>query len=461
MLVLQEPRPKEPETAMLAGMAAPAPLIVVTDTSMAGKAIQQPARWSYDFDPASGQSRASFPGLVAGVLSVSGFGAMGDGVNDDSAAVGAAIKAADGGALWFPAGRYRLASLVTATVNKSIAIRGAGVGVTILDAANAGGIALTMTAYGSVTISDMTIRNTVGTGGTGLSVSSTLANNGPLTMNNVAIGEQSSTGFTRNLDMRNIGNSTVAGCWFNFPTADMTSVHLAMEGNAAFPIINNKVSNCFFNKGGIGVLIGDGTDSHAQGINIVNSIFVGTNTCVKWRQGSGYLADALQVCNCQLNYGTVAGLDVEGVLHSQLVGNYIFGAGPNQVLIANPRDSVVTGNLFFANGQANILGVNMTGTSANGGVAVTGNSFFGFNAAGAVPVTIGAGVTSTTVDANAFQLCSVFVTDNGSGNMISYTQPASNAWVTGGKPRYPGLQTSAAGLITGDVWRNGTVLNIV
>jgi hypothetical protein len=106
-LVLQLPRPGEPESAMLAGMAAPAPRQdalrkplapsygfpwldeggtdapgqglpsapgqelpedaaggVIVDTSIGPASLQQPAHWSYDFDPATGNAVASYPGEV-------------------------------------------------------------------------------------------------------------------------------------------------------------------------------------------------------------------------------------------------------------------------------------------------------------------------------------------------------------------------------------------------------------
>jgi hypothetical protein len=75
ILVLQLPPIPPPESAMLPGMAAPASHSVphgvaallapnIPDTSIGPVALQEPPAWSYDFDPANGIARASFPGEV-------------------------------------------------------------------------------------------------------------------------------------------------------------------------------------------------------------------------------------------------------------------------------------------------------------------------------------------------------------------------------------------------------------
>src|SRR5215470_5113839 len=70
------PRPGEPESSLVPGMAAiafaeaPEALIGVApmampDTSVPGPvALQQPGTWVYDFNPATGSSRATFTGEV-------------------------------------------------------------------------------------------------------------------------------------------------------------------------------------------------------------------------------------------------------------------------------------------------------------------------------------------------------------------------------------------------------------
>jgi hypothetical protein len=90
-LILHLPRPGEPESALIPGMSAPAepeprPLLrryqaylrqqeaelaaqtfalAMPDTSLnVNVALQEPAHWSYDFDPTALTSRASYPGII-------------------------------------------------------------------------------------------------------------------------------------------------------------------------------------------------------------------------------------------------------------------------------------------------------------------------------------------------------------------------------------------------------------
>jgi hypothetical protein len=83
-LTLQNPPVPNPELNMVPGMAAPMPpatgaastlgavvtlgAVNIPDTSIAPVALQEPLTWTYDFDPATGIARASFPGevIVAG-----------------------------------------------------------------------------------------------------------------------------------------------------------------------------------------------------------------------------------------------------------------------------------------------------------------------------------------------------------------------------------------------------------
>jgi hypothetical protein len=60
-LRLHLPRPREPESVMVAGMGVAS--AAMPDTSIGPVPEQQPARWQYDFDPVTGQSRASYGGI--------------------------------------------------------------------------------------------------------------------------------------------------------------------------------------------------------------------------------------------------------------------------------------------------------------------------------------------------------------------------------------------------------------
>lgn len=95
-------------------------------------------------------------------VSVKNYGATGDGVTNDSAAVLAAITAAPAGSkLYFPAGTYLLSTWAVYTLAKSLWICGDGAGVTILKstgpAANVLGTDFLSITAGGFRCSDLTI----------------------------------------------------------------------------------------------------------------------------------------------------------------------------------------------------------------------------------------------------------------------------------------------------------------
>lgn len=102
------PRPGEPESALIPGMAAPAPprakispvkrfglfghvqLGSMPDTSGPGPvALETPLLWGYDFDPATGNARAAF----AGIVTINGTPVVAGGVSSFNTRTGAVTLA--------------------------------------------------------------------------------------------------------------------------------------------------------------------------------------------------------------------------------------------------------------------------------------------------------------------------------------------------------------------------------
>ena len=67
---------------------------------------------------------------VPQVANVKDFGAVGDGVADDTKALQTAIEQTKGGAIYVPAGRYKITDFVTIT-KSNVVLRGAGSGQTV------------------------------------------------------------------------------------------------------------------------------------------------------------------------------------------------------------------------------------------------------------------------------------------------------------------------------------------
>ncbi len=93
------------------------------------------------FDPAGPVTDYSFAGYhfgeqplpeVPATANVRDFGAIGDGVADDTAAFRAALAATSAGAIEIPAGRFRLSDVLRLE-RSGVVLRGAGIGQTVID----------------------------------------------------------------------------------------------------------------------------------------------------------------------------------------------------------------------------------------------------------------------------------------------------------------------------------------
>lgn len=95
--------------------------------------IEQPATWTYAID-ATGNSVASYPGQIAS--GVKGFGATGNGVTDDTAAIQRAVN--QGGVIRFPAGRYLISAPIVSPTSGPMTVIGDGANASVIVQATAG-----------------------------------------------------------------------------------------------------------------------------------------------------------------------------------------------------------------------------------------------------------------------------------------------------------------------------------
>ena len=96
----------------------------------------------------------SYDSKLKDVVSVKDFGAVGDGAADDTAAIQAAINAADGRTVLLPAGTYKITSTLTftptaATFEKPIRLVGEGMFSSVIDTRVAGGAAIAIESSGT------------------------------------------------------------------------------------------------------------------------------------------------------------------------------------------------------------------------------------------------------------------------------------------------------------------------
>lgn len=173
------PPVRAPESAMVPGMAAPQPpgtppsvnLRSMADTSLSlGVAVQEPVRWTYDFD-AAGNARATFPGQA---ILVSGLGAL-------------TIGQAPQNTLTFrPGASAGVAASIATSGNGGLQLATAAVGIgappqnaliVTPGAAGANPVTIAGTGAGGITLA----ANVAVTGGGGLTVNAAMTVGGSLT----------------------------------------------------------------------------------------------------------------------------------------------------------------------------------------------------------------------------------------------------------------------------------------
>ena len=143
-----------------------------TGTIFTAKTTLGPARRRY-LDGTTGVTTENV--FYQDVFNVKDYGAYGNGSNDDSAsilaAVNAALAATNGGAVYFPAGKYRVVTRITvSSVSKSLYVYGDEEASSILVENTSGFLSFTSTADAAVTlgISSLRIIANLGNCGTGI-----------------------------------------------------------------------------------------------------------------------------------------------------------------------------------------------------------------------------------------------------------------------------------------------------
>jgi hypothetical protein len=278
------------------------------------------------------------------------------------------------------------------------------------------------------------------------------------------------------------------------------------------------VIDCMMQGGSTGIDI----MGFVQGVLVSNCTIIGDYDGVRWFDDGSHLPEELAVVNCSLNAGhrgvhtsyvnsisvsnsTIlhfstssagfAGVEINNGFLNSLVGNNVVGqqSGPETGYIfsnCGNAANVVVGNTSTVTGACvhlvgNTSGSTVVGNSASGAGAVVvqdtgGNTLYGNTGNGIASVTgfhqpIGFwsadgtprwfvgndGATEAPGDVgNDFEIIPAH--NDGSLNATAVLRiNRASGKMTLAKLNLSGLPTSSAGLVVGDVWRNGTVLNIL
>lgn len=269
-------------------------------------------------------------------VSVKDFGAVGDGVTDDTAAIQAAIDAAENSELYFPAGDYKLTSSIA--IPGRITVRGAGVRQTLITCYACSGFTVPAgTSF--VTMSDFTISQdvrytTAPNAFTGISINGTpIAQCYWHTYRNVFVD-----GFQDAFFAGSVGSTVFDNC-----TTAYSQHGLTFTGQC----INNTVIASRFGEqdsgantpsaGSFGIKAGDDTGS-VEGLKITNCLIFGVSRGV-WINGCIDVFASNNILDMLKEFGFLMQSSPSYPCINNLIdGNYIafnFPGGDTGVYLAN------------------------------------------------------------------------------------------------------------------------------
>jgi hypothetical protein len=372
---------------------------------------------------------AAYVAAKGAIVSVKNYGAVGDGVTDDTAAVTAAFNAVRtvGGSLYFPAGKYALAANIPVTLgaNATLAVFGAGADITQLVWAAGGGLTINLPGEANaVHVRDMTFVTGANGTGNGLALNLTIGSvpwpNSPQSdVSNVTFrGTDWYAGQTHYWGSCVAIDRLTQVSFFNVlmtghteaGTYTTTGFGLALTATSAVPGVVYNLDSCTFNNMGVGISYGN----WIQGVAAVNCNFTGCAIGINAPAGTGEAQ--LSIANSQFNCSTAINLQI--ALFAVQIASSLFIVPPAGAAIQTVGEAQLTiiGNSFGSSTASNVTGTGIVVSSGSQlGGTIVGNSFYDLPQSG---VSLGAGSGGILVGSNTFVNCPTPISDAGTGNVI-------------------------------------------
>jgi hypothetical protein len=362
----------------------------------------------YSYSTADADVFVRFTAQQPNVFNVRDYGAVGNGIADDTAAIAAAFAAAAdttatatvdrGACVYFPEGNYLISGLITitlgtSTLTQSLTIRGDGIGISIISqsAANTGvfNVAL-QDRTGFLKLVDLQIYNRSSSSLSSASAVYVVCNEEApndshpnFFAEDVHIGgkaDGSSKTFNIGLELRNMHNSKLNGFMFIGNNAGGgTGVLFAKKpggpGLGPDKCIAATLYQCHFSFSQRGIHITDNMESCLiDGCVFVANIYgIVADYCIHLGVfNSHFNSNASGALHAIFSTGIGAGGAVD---QSVINGNSLYSEIPNQEAVKGPFvRSSISGNQFLAtNSSLGTVGIRLTTGSV--GVNISGNNF--------------------------------------------------------------------------------------
>lgn len=412
---------------------------------------------TYEFDGTNWvrQGGASVPSYIN--ICAAPYNGVGDGVTDNTAALSAAIAAlpTNGGAIYFPAGKYRFNSQVSKTYPSNILydlkLFGDGPDASVLfwPASNATfGLDIQLNDTGgpsnnqSFHAHDISL-TTSATGGarTGLRLRQIGTSNGSFaaisSLNRMTFRGDSGVGgsdsWSTNFDVVNVSNVNCFDCLFHGPSpAGGIGLQYAGTSSSQVAVVLNCVG-CTFNLLTSGVRL---NNEFTQGLTFDSCNFTNCTNGFVIPAGVGLLngASTAQVCfdSCQFGVGGSAnGISADSTTPIAVLmctnNLFLIEAATAAGIVAPLINSTVVGNVFQSASLTSTTGLQVTSSPVNGVNIVSENIFNGF----ANGIVLGSGAHLNNIGPNAFIGCTNRVSNSavaGNGNQGIWQFPQASGY---------------------------------
>ncbi len=377
------------------------------------------------------------------ILSVRDFGAVGDGVTDDTAAIQAGISAAMAAqcALYLPAGDYLITAALTASLTDTqfFSLWGSGRGNTFIRLQGSAITALQLEFNGvanAFDISNLTfVTNQLGVATAVTVLQNALSESGPgnsSTYTNVSFRGSDSFGtfgteyWIACIAMTNVAYVNYISCDFWGATGTSfgngTAVALLGTNNTDQSAVVHNFTGCNWNGFTVCLLIGQ----CVQGVTISQCNMIGGNNGIVVAASSGPTQVQIQLTvSCSEFNVTGNAIQILGDMSDITIVNNLFltdNLSPSRSAISfvNGQRISISGNSFVALGGATFtFGISVTANDPGNNGVITGNSFVGYN----IGISLSASSSGWNVQSNSYAQCTTNTVNAGTNNTVGGGSP--------------------------------------